>query len=39
LEKNPKKAFGMPVELVANEVAKDRQGNPVIAFQFRPSKN
>jgi uncharacterized OB-fold protein len=39
LEKNPKMGFGMAVELVANEVAKDRQGNPVIAFQFRPSKN
>ncbi len=39
LEKNPQKAFGMPVELVVNQVATDRQGNPVMAFQFRPSKN
>jgi uncharacterized OB-fold protein len=39
LEKNPQKAFGMPVELVVNPVAKDRQGNEVMAFQFRPSKN
>jgi uncharacterized OB-fold protein len=39
LQKNPQKAFGMAVELVANPVAKDRQGNDVMAFQFRPSKN
>ncbi len=39
LEKNPQKAFGMPVELVVNQVATDRQGNPVMAFQFRPSKS
>jgi len=39
LQKNPAQAFGMPVELVVNAVAKDRQGNEVMAFQFRPSKN
>ncbi len=39
LQKNPQKAFGMPVEMVVNPVAKDRQGNDVMAFQFRPSKN
>lgn len=39
LQKNPQQAFGMPVELVVNPVAKDRQGNEVMAFQFRPSKN
>jgi uncharacterized OB-fold protein len=39
LEKNPQKAFGMAVEMVVNQVATDRQGNPVMAFQFRPSKN
>ena len=39
LEKNPQKGFGMPVELVVNQVATDRQGNAVMAFQFRPSKN
>ncbi len=39
LQKNPQKAFGMPVDLVVNAVAKDRQGNDVMAFQFRPSKN
>jgi uncharacterized protein len=39
LEKNPQKGFGMPVELVVNQVATDRQGNQVMAFQFRPSKN
>lgn len=39
LQKNPQKAFGMSVELVANVVSKDRQGNEVVAFQFRPSAN
>jgi hypothetical protein len=39
LQKNPQQAFGMPVEMVANVVAKDRQGNEVVAFQYRPSKN
>jgi uncharacterized protein len=39
LQKNPQKAFGMPVEMVANVVSKDRQGNEVVAFQYRPSKN
>jgi uncharacterized OB-fold protein len=39
LQKNPQKAFGMAVDLVVNPVAKDRQGNEVMAFQFRPSKN
>lgn len=39
LQKHPEKAFGMAVEMVVNPVAKDRQGNEVMAFQFRPSKN
>lgn len=39
LQKNPKMAFGLPVEMVANVVSKDRQGNEVVAFQYRPSKN
>src|SRR5258708_5011055 len=39
LQKNPQKAFGMAVDLVVNPVSKDRQGNEVMAFQFRPSKN
>jgi uncharacterized protein len=39
VEKNPQKVFGMPVELVVNKVSTDRQGNDVMAFQFRPSKN
>src|SRR5579872_6791814 len=38
LQKNPQQAFGMPVEMVANVVSKDRQGNEVVAFQYRPSK-
>ncbi|MGH7915886.1 MAG: Zn-ribbon domain-containing OB-fold protein [Candidatus Binataceae bacterium] len=39
IEKNPKQVFGMPVEMVTSVVAKDRQGNDVVAFQYRPSKN
>jgi uncharacterized OB-fold protein len=39
LQRNPQKGFGMPVELVVNKVATDRQGNDVMAFQFRPTKN
>jgi len=39
LQKNPQQGFGMPVEMVVNPVAKDRQGNEVMAFQFRPTKN
>jgi len=38
LQKNPQKGFGMAVELVATQVATDRQGNAVMAFQFKPSK-
>src|SRR5438876_11880682 len=37
LQKNPQKGFGMAVELVVNKVATDRQGNDVMAFQYRPS--
>jgi uncharacterized OB-fold protein len=39
LQKNPKKYFDMPVEMVTNVVAKDREGHDVVAFSFRPSKN
>jgi uncharacterized OB-fold protein len=39
LEKNPKKGFDMPVEMVTNVVAKDREGHDVVAFSYRPSKN
>jgi len=39
LERNPQKGFGMSVELVVNQVATDKQGNPVMAFQFRPRTN
>ncbi len=38
-QKNPKQMFDMPVEMVTNVVAKDRQGNDVVAFAFKPSKN
>ena len=39
LQKNPKKAFDLPVEMVTSVVSKDREGNDVVAYQFRPSKN
>ncbi|HYB92095.1 MAG TPA: OB-fold domain-containing protein [Candidatus Binataceae bacterium] len=39
LQKNPKAAFDLPVELVTSVVAKDREGHDVVAFQYRPSKN
>jgi uncharacterized protein len=38
LQKDPKKGFDMPVELVTSVVAKDREGHEVVAFQYRPSK-
>ena len=37
-QKNPKKMFDMPVEMVTNVVAKDREGHEVVAFRYRPSK-
>jgi uncharacterized OB-fold protein len=39
VEKNPKQYFDMPVEMVTNVVAKDREGHDVIAFAFRPMKH
>jgi uncharacterized OB-fold protein len=39
VEKNPKQMFDMPVEMVTSVVSKDRQGNDVVAFAFKPSKN
>jgi uncharacterized protein len=39
VQKEPKKVFDMPVELVTSVVAKDREGHDVVAFQFKPSKN
>ncbi len=39
VEKNPKPYFDMPVEMVTNVVAKDREGHDVIAFAFRPMKH
>jgi uncharacterized OB-fold protein len=38
LQKNPQKAFDMPVEMVTSVVAKDREGHDVVAFQYKPSK-
>ena len=37
-QKNPKQMFDMPVEMVTNVVAKDREGHEVVAFAFKPSK-
>jgi len=39
LQKEPKRYFDMPVEMVTEVVAKDREGHDVVAFSFRPSKN
>ena len=38
LQKEPKKGFDMPVELVTSVAAKDREGHDVIMFQYQPSK-
>ncbi|MGH7814936.1 MAG: Zn-ribbon domain-containing OB-fold protein [Candidatus Binataceae bacterium] len=38
-QKEPKRLFNMPVELVTGVAAKDRQGRDVIAFSYRPCKN
>lgn len=37
VEKNPKRMFDMPVEMITNVVAKDREGHDVVAFAFKPS--
>ena len=37
-QKNPKQMFDMPVEMVTNVVAKDREGHEVVAFAFKPSR-
>ncbi len=37
VEKNPKKMFDMPVEMVTHVVSKDREGHEVVAFAFKPS--
>lgn len=39
VEKDPKPVFDMPVEMVTYAAAKDRQGNDVVAFAFRPIKH
>lgn len=37
-QKNPKQMFDMPVEMVTDVVAKDREGHEVVAFAFKPSR-
>ena len=40
VEPDPSKLkFGMPVEMYTEKVRTDREGNDVIAFKFRPTKN
>jgi uncharacterized OB-fold protein len=39
LQKNPQKYFDMPVEMVTNVGAKDREGHDVVVFSYQPSKN
>jgi uncharacterized protein len=38
-QKEPKKVFDLPVEMVTQVAAKDREGHDVIAFSYKPSKN
>jgi uncharacterized protein len=38
-QKEPKKIFDLPVEMVTHVAAKDREGHEVIAFSYKPSKN
>ena len=37
-QKEPKKIFDMPVEMVTFTAAKDREGHDVIAYGYKPSK-
>lgn len=37
-QKNPKQLFDLPVEMITNVVARDREGHDVVAFAFKPSK-
>jgi len=39
LQKNPKTAFDLPVELTTSVVAKDREGHDVIGFAYKPCKH
>ncbi len=39
LQKEPKQAFDMPVEMMTYTAAKDREGHEVIAFAYRPIKH
>lgn len=38
-QKEPKKIFDMPVDMVTFAAAKDREGHEVIGFGYKPSKN
>ena len=40
VEPDPKNlTFGMPVEMYTQVVHTDKEGNEIVAFKFRPSKN
>ncbi len=39
VQKNPKGAFDLPVEMTTQVVAKDREGHDVVCFAYRPAKN
>ncbi|HVN28995.1 MAG TPA: OB-fold domain-containing protein [Candidatus Binataceae bacterium] len=39
VQKEPKKYFDLPVEMVTNVASKDREGHDVIAFAYKPAKN
>ena len=38
IQKNPKSAFDMPVEMTTSVVSKDREGHDVVCFAFKPAK-
>lgn len=38
-QKEPKKIFDMPVDMITFTAAKDREGHEVIGFGYKPSKN
>jgi hypothetical protein len=37
-EKDPRSLFDLPVEMVTEVVAKDREGHDVVRFCYRPKK-
>lgn len=38
-QNNPKSVFDLPVEMITQVVAKDREGHEVVAFCYRPARH